>query len=122
MPGKATQRIPVQRRVETIVDSWVLLPHQHLNIQTTKHLTLHNDEHVFQTCVGVSFHCYHDNQGYVCRPQSFKSFWSVSGPPVVEGGTGNIEPARRVNGQLPIDKVLVPFTLQHWDTENSDTV
>lgn len=63
---------------------------------------------------------YHDNQGYVCGPQSFKSFWPISGPPVVEGGTCNIEPTWRVNGQLPIDIVLVPFTLQHWDTEERE--
>lgn len=84
MPGKTHKRIPVQWGVETIVDPRVLLPHQH-----------------------------HDYQGYVCWSQSFKSFWAVSGPPVVESGTGNIEPAWRVDGQLPIDKVLVPFTLQH---------
>lgn len=84
MPGKAGQRIPIQRGVETIVDPWVLFPHQD-----------------------------HDDKGHVRWSKSFKSFWSVSGPPVVEGGTSNIESARRVNGQLPIDKVLVPFTLQH---------
>lgn len=67
--------------------------------------------------LGVSFHPHHDNQGYVCWSQSFKSFRPVGGPPVVEGGTSNIEPARRVDGQLPIDEVLVPFTLQHWDRE-----
>lgn len=69
------------------------------------------------TCYEVSFQSYHDNQGHVCWPQSFKSFWCISGPPVVEGSTGNIKPAWRVNGQLPIDIVLVPFTLQHWDTK-----
>lgn len=83
MPGKPSQRFPVQWRIEAIVDPWVLLSHQH-----------------------------HDNQGYICWPQSFKSFWSVSGSPVVKGGAGNVEPAWSVNGQLPIDKVLVPFTLQ----------
>ena len=56
-------------------------------------------------------HSYHDNQGHVCWPQSFKSLWSVSGPPVVEDGPADIKPTRRVNGQLPIDEVLVPFTL-----------
>lgn len=63
------------------------------------------------------FSCYHDNEGHICWPQSLKSFWSVSGPPIVESRSGDFEPARRVNGQFPIDKVLITFTLQHWDTE-----
>ena len=63
------------------------------------------------------FFSYQDDQGHVCRPQSFKSFWPIRGTSVVEGGTGNIEPARRVYGQLAIDKILVPFTFQHWDKE-----
>lgn len=63
---------------------------------------------------GVSLTSYHDNQGYVGRPQGFESLWSISGPPVVEGGARNIEPARRVDGQLPVDEILVSFTLQHW--------
>lgn len=114
MPGEASQRIPVQWGVEAIVDPWVLLPHQHLSTHTTKSLTAVDDktvleEHFFE----VSFRSHHDDQGHVCWPQSFQSFWCVSGSPVVEGGTGNLEPARRVNGQLPVDEVLVPFTLQH---------
>lgn len=121
VPGKASQRIPVQWGVETIVDAWVLLPHQHLNMHTTKQkinmAQWWNYADLLRICFEVSFHSYHDNQGHVCWPQSFKSFWCISGPSVVEGSTGNIKPSRRVNGQLPIDIVLVPFTLQHWDTK-----
>lgn len=35
----------------------------------------------------------------------------------MECGACDIEPAWCVNGQLPIDKVLVTFTLQHWNTQ-----
>lgn len=35
----------------------------------------------------------------------------------MEGGTSNIEPTWRVDGQLSIDKVMIPFTLQHWGTK-----
>ena len=56
---------------------------------------------------------YHDYEGDICGAQSFKSFRSVSGPSVVESGASNVEPARRVNGQFPIDEILVTFTLQH---------
>lgn len=88
----------------------------------TKYLTWHDDEnHLWRPVLSVlSALSYHDHQGYVCWPQSFKSFRPISGPPVVEGGTCNIEPTWSVNGQLPIDKVLVPFTLQHWDTEERE--
>ena len=68
----------------------------------------------------MRFSYYHDNKGYVCWPQSFKSFWSVSRPPVVKVGTGDIEPARCVDGQLPIDEILFTLTLQHYDTEERD--
>lgn len=48
MPGKASQRFPVHWGVEAIVDPWVLFPHQHLNIHTTKYLTRHDGEHFFE--------------------------------------------------------------------------
>lgn len=38
VPGKANKRIPVQRGVKSVMDPWVLLPHQHLSRNTTKHL------------------------------------------------------------------------------------
>lgn len=88
MPGKSAQRIPVDWGVETIVDAWVLLSHQH-----------------------------HNNQCYICWPQRFKSFWPISRTSIVEGSTGHREPARCVDGQLPIDKELITFTLQHQVVE-----
>lgn len=36
VPGKAGEGIPVERRVKTIVDARVLLPHQHLIKETTE--------------------------------------------------------------------------------------
>lgn len=60
---------------------------------------------------------HHDYQGHVGRPQSFQGFGAVCGTPVVEDGPGDVEPARRVDGQLPVDEVLVAFALQHWDVE-----
>lgn len=38
----------------------------------------------------------------------------------MEGGAGNVEPSRRVDGKLPVDKKLVTFTLQHWNTEEME--
>lgn len=114
VPGKANKRIPVQWGVKSIMDPWVLLPHQHLSRNTTKHL-----KQWWKCCCFLNkdffsfFFFYHDNQRHVCWPQSFKSFRPISRPPVVEGGTRNSEPARRVNGQLPVNEVLVSFTLQH---------
>lgn len=48
MPGEASQRVPVQWGVETIVDPWVLLPHQHLSTHTTKRLTAVYDKNVLE--------------------------------------------------------------------------
>lgn len=123
VPGKGSQRIPVQWGVETKVDPWVLLPYQHLHMQPNiwRDTMMKIFGHLWRPVLSVlSALPYHDHQGYVCWPQSFKSFRPISGPPVVEGGTCNIEPTWSVNGQLPIDKVLVPFTLQHWDTEERE--
>lgn len=63
---------------------------------------------------------YHDNQRYVCWPKSFEGFWPISGSPVMKDGTRDIEPAWCIDGELPIDKVLVSFTLKHWDTEKRE--
>lgn len=38
----------------------------------------------------------------------------------MEGGAGNVEPPRGVDGKLPVDKILVTFTLQHWNTEEKE--
>lgn len=38
VPSKAGERIPVERRVKTIMDARVLLPHQHLIKETTEHV------------------------------------------------------------------------------------
>lgn len=55
----------------------------------------------------------HDDQGHVGGPQSLEGLRPVSGPPVEEGGSCHAEPARRVDGQVPVDEILVPFVLQH---------
>lgn len=107
MPGKTSQGIPVERRVKAVVDPRVLLPHQDLN--KDKHSTLPlNCSRPLTTLHGS----YHDDQGHVGGPQSLESFGPIGGPPVVEGGTGDVEPARCVDGQVPVDEKLVPFILQ----------
>jgi len=108
VPGEAGERLPAHGGVEAVVDPRVLLPHQNLNTHRPMRGTFRK-ETFLRRC-----HPHHDHQGDVGRPQSFEGLRPVGGPPVVEGGTGNIEPARCVNGQLPIDKILVSFTLQHW--------
>lgn len=115
MPGKTIQRIPAEGRVETIVYPWVFFPHQHLYEKGKFKLT-HLVLPPFQkACSERLCSCsYHDEQGDVCRPQSFETFRPIGGPPVVERGAGDIEPAWRVNVQLPIDEVLIAFTLQCW--------
>lgn len=111
MPGEAIQRIPAEGRVETIVYPWVFFPHQHLYGKGKFKLT-HLVLPPFRRLCSSS---YHDEEGDICRPQSFETFRSIGGPSVVERGAGDTEPAWRVNAQLPIDEVLIAFTLQRWD-------
>lgn len=47
VPSKAGKRIPVEWRVKTIMDAKVLLPHQHLNRETTKHLKQYQKYYYF---------------------------------------------------------------------------
>lgn len=35
----------------------------------------------------------------------------------MEGGSRDVEASWRVNGQLAVDEVLIPFTLQHYGME-----
>lgn len=109
VPGEASQWIPVDWVVETIVDPWIFLSHQHLHT----HFKILNKQ-IRDIFLKIGFgrvQSHHDNKTHVCWPQSFQGFWSISGPPVVEHGAGDIESAWGVNGQLPIDKVLITFTL-----------
>lgn len=110
VPGKTSQRFPVDRGVESIVDPWVLLSHQHL------HSVRYSTAIFLQPINDQSLRPYHDDKCHICWSKSFKCFWSISGSPVVEYGPGDIEPARRIDGQLPINEILVSFILQHWDT------
>lgn len=109
VPGEAGQRVPVERGVEAVVDPRVLLPDQDLkpHKRRTFNAVTEGDDLAWAAASD------HDDQGHVRGPQSLEGLRPVSRPPVVEGGSCHAEPARRVDGQVPVDEVLVPFVLQH---------
>lgn len=55
---------------------------------------------------------YHDNECHIGGPHRLQGLGLIGGSAVVESRPGDVEPARRVDGQLAVDEVLVAFAFQ----------
>lgn len=84
MPGVTAQGISVDRWVKTVMYPRIFLTDQH-----------------------------HDDQGHVGGSKCFQGLRFIGRSAVVEGGSRNFKASWRVDGQLAVDEVLIPFALQH---------
>lgn len=56
---------------------------------------------------------YHDDEGHIDGARGLQGLRLISRPAVVESCPSDVEAARRVDGQLAVDEVLVTFAFQN---------